>query len=260
MSSYYWAFWYAVVFLTRLPAPYLKRVDDEVAQKSLLFYPVVGAVIGALLIAFILICWWYNPQASPLLVAALTTAIWILLSGGLHLDGLADSADAWVGGLGDKERTLEIMKDPRVGPIGVLAVMLVLLVQFAGVQVLLDKVLLEQATSDWFYLTALILIPALARASALGLLASTPYVRAKGLATALVSGATQTRLLVTGVILAVTAVVVFQHKAILVLLLYLAVNVFARQMMIKRIGGCTGDTMGATIAVQEALLLAALTL
>lgn len=255
MSSYYWAFWYAVVFLTRLPAPYLKRVDDEVAQKSLLFYPVVGAVIGVLLIAFILICWWYNPQASPLLVAALTTAIWILLSGGLHLDGLADSADAWVGGLGDKERTLEIMKDPRVGPIGVLAVMLVLLVQFAGVQVLL-----EQATSDWFYLTALILIPALARASALGLLASTPYVRAKGLATALVSGATQTRLLVTGVILAVTSVVVFQHKAILVLLLYLAVNVFARQMMIKRIGGCTGDTMGATMAVQEALLLAAFVL
>ena len=255
MSSYYWAFWYAVVFLTRLPAPYLKRVDDEVAQKSLLFYPVVGAVVGALLTAFILICWWYNPQASPLLVAALTTTIWILLSGGLHLDGLADSADAWVGGLGDKERTLEIMKDPRVGPIGVLAVMLVLLVQFAGVYVLL-----EQASSDGFYLAALILIPALARASALGLLASTPYVRAKGLATALVSGATQTRLLVTGVILALTAVVVFQHKAILVLLLYLAVNVFARQMMIKRIGGCSGDTMGATIAVQEALLLAALTL
>lgn len=260
MSSYYWAFWYAVVFLTRLPAPYLKRVDDEVAQKSLLFYPVVGAVIGALLIAFILICWWYNPHASPLLVAALTTAIWVLLSGGLHLDGLADSADAWVGGLGDKERTLEIMKDPRVGPIGALAVMLVLLVQFAGVYVLLEQVLLEQATSDGFYLLALMLIPALARASALGLLATTPYVRAKGLATALVKGATPARLAVIGTALALMAVVVFQHKAILVLLLYLAVNAFARQMMIKRICGCSGDTLGATIALQEALLLAAFTL
>lgn len=255
MASYYWAFWYAIVFLTRLPAPYLKRVDENVAQKSLIFYPVVGVVIGTVLALFLASSWFYNPLASSALLAALTLTIWTLLSGGLHLDGLADSADAWIGGLGDKEKTLEIMKDPRVGPIGALSIVLVLLIQFAGLQVLLDSEL-----PHWQIFSVLLLIPAMARASVLGLLASTVYVRAKGLATALISGATLLRILITTVIIAIAGVFVFQQKAVLILLLWLALNAFFRHVMNKRLGGCTGDTIGASIALQEALLLAAFVL
>ena len=56
----------------------------------------------------------------------------IALTGGLHLDGLADSADAWVGGFGDRARTLEIMKDPRSGPAGVTAIVSLLLLKCAA--------------------------------------------------------------------------------------------------------------------------------
>lgn len=255
MSSWYWAFWYAIVFLSRIPAPLLKRVDDDVAQKSLVFYPVVGVVIGVVVSAFLTACWWYQPDAHSGLLAALTLAIWVLITGGLHLDGLADSADAWVGGLGSKDKTLEIMKDPQVGPIGVLAIVLILLVQFAALQALFDSTF-----PGWQIVLALMLIMAMARASVLGLLATTPYVRAKGLATALVRGATISRVFIIAALLAVAAVVVFQQKALLLLLLWLAINAFARRIMLQRIGGCSGDTIGASIAVQEGLLLAAFVL
>jgi adenosylcobinamide-GDP ribazoletransferase len=56
------------------------------------------------------------------MLAALLLAVWVLLTGGLHLDGLADTADAWIGGQGDRDRTLAIMKDPRSGPIAIVAI------------------------------------------------------------------------------------------------------------------------------------------
>lgn len=255
MNSYYWAFWYAMVFLTRIPAPYLKRTDDDVAQKSLIFYPLVGAIIGVLLSLFLAASWFYNPDASSALLAALVLTIWTLITGGLHLDGLADGADAWVGGLGDKDKTLEIMKDPRVGPIGALSIVLALLVQFAAL-----LALLESSLPVWQIFAVLLLIPAMARTSVIGLLATTEYVRAKGLANALVKGATQSRVLISASVIALLAVVVFQQKVILLLLLWLVLNAAFRHVMVKRIGGCTGDTIGASIALQEVFLLTAFVL
>lgn len=71
-----------------------------------------------------------------ILVAALVLALWVYFTGAMHLDGVADTADAWVGGLGDHQRTLEIMKDPRVGAMAVAAMLLVLLVKFAAITAL----------------------------------------------------------------------------------------------------------------------------
>jgi adenosylcobinamide-GDP ribazoletransferase len=259
------------MFLTRLPAPRLQQADDAIAQRSLLFYPVVGAIIGVLLLAFIGACWWYNPQVSSALLAALVTAIWLALTGALHLDGLADSVDAWIGGLGDQAKTLAIMKDPTVGPMGACALMVVILIQFTGLQALLETAFLpsvsvqtaslQQGAAPWLLLIgALLLVPALARTSVLVMLATTPYLRANGLARALVAGATPLRIVIMVSILALLAGVLLQQKAILVLLLCVMLNMLARQMMMSRLGGCTGDTLGANIAVQEALLLAAIAL
>ena len=79
-------------------------------------------------------------MGAPLLLhAALLLTAWVLLSGGLHLDGLADSADAWLGGFGDRERTLTIMKDPRSGPIAVVTLGLVLLLKFTALVALIEQ-------------------------------------------------------------------------------------------------------------------------
>ncbi len=109
-----------------------------------------------------------------MLHAALLLSLWVLLSGGLHLDGLADSADA-LGGFGDRERTLTIMKDPRSGPIAVVTLVLVLLLKFAAILALIES----------NHSIGLLLAPLIGRSAMLALFLGTPYVRAGGLGQAL---------------------------------------------------------------------------
>src|SRR5579859_223538 len=160
----------AIGFLTRLPVP--ARVFDGAASPSaqLAWYPAVGLLIGGLLGCL----GWLLSGAPPLLAAALLLAAWVVLTGALHLDGLADSADAWVGGLGDRERTLTIMKDPRSGPIGVTAVVLVLVLKFS-------------ALASMPHVSAVVWVaPLLGRAALTAAFMTTPYVRSGGLGSGLV--------------------------------------------------------------------------
>src|SRR5690606_23597440 len=231
-----------------------------VAATSLLYYPVVGALLGLLLLGFTLLCGWWNPQLSLLLLAALLLLLWTGFTGALHLDGLADSADAWVGGLGDRERTLALMKDPQSGPMGVTAVVLALLVKLAAIVALLEQ---SRSDSGWnitLLAAGLLLVPMLARASVLGLLATTPYVRSGGMASDLVAGATPVRLGCWGLLLAALALLLVPAQGLFLLALGLTLGALVRPLLLRRAGGRTGETLGAGIELQEALLLAALAL
>ena len=115
-------FWIALQFLSSLPIRLPGMPQPQELGRSLLFYPLVGVLFGLLLYGVSGLL----ADAPLMLHAALLLTLWVLLSGGLHLDGLADSADAWLGGFGDRERTLTIMKDPRSGPIAVVVLVLVL--------------------------------------------------------------------------------------------------------------------------------------
>ncbi|MCX2644025.1 adenosylcobinamide-GDP ribazoletransferase, partial [Klebsiella pneumoniae] len=106
-----------------------------------------------------------------LVLATFILVIWIWLTGGLHLDGLADTADAWVGGFGDPKRTLNIMKDPNCGPIGVLSLILISLLKLAALYLLIEM----------HQYDLIILIPLLGRLAPLFLFLTTPYVRKSGL-------------------------------------------------------------------------------
>ena len=161
----------ALQFLTRLPVRLPGMPEPEQIGRSLLWYPLVGVLLGGLLLALHGLL----GDTPALLQAAILLAVWVGLSGGLHLDGLADTADAWIGGHGDRQRTLEIMKDPRSGPIAVVVLLLVLLLKFAALVVLLGQ-------GAW---AGLLLAPWLGRALLPLLLLTTPYVRAGGLGAAL---------------------------------------------------------------------------
>ncbi|MCO2182521.1 adenosylcobinamide-GDP ribazoletransferase, partial [Pseudomonas aeruginosa] len=118
----------ALQFLTRLPVRLSAMPTPEQFGRAVLCYPLVGVLIGVVLYAAA-----RSLDGTPLLLqAALLLSLWVALSGALHLDGLADMADAWVGGLGDRERTLAIMKDPRSGPVAVVVLVLVLLLKFSA--------------------------------------------------------------------------------------------------------------------------------
>ena len=233
--------WIALQFLSSLPIRLPGMPAPEQLGRSLLFYPLVGLVFGLILWAFNLAL-----AGAPLLLhAALLLTVWVLLSGALHLDGLADSADAWLGGFGDRERTLTIMKDPRSGPIAVVTLVLVLLLKFCALLALIEQ----------GHAVILIIVPLLGRAALLGLFLTTPYVRAGGLGQALadhlprragwwVLGASALAcLLIAGV------------KAIAALVVAFGVFVWLRRVMMRRLGGTTGDTAGALLELLEMAVL-----
>jgi adenosylcobinamide-GDP ribazoletransferase len=230
----------AVQFLTSLPVRLPGMPSPQELGRSLLWYPMVGLLIGLLLYGLNAVL-----SATPLLLhAALLLAAWVALSGALHLDGLADSADAWLGGFGDRERTLTIMKDPRSGPIAVVTLVLVLLLKFAAVVALIEQQ----------HASVLLLAPWFARGLLPVLFMTTPYVRAGGLGQALAEHLPRERLpLVLGA--HALAMLLFGWSAVLMLVGGGLLFVWLRQRMMARLGGTTGDTAGAMVELVECAVL-----
>ncbi|QLF92710.1 adenosylcobinamide-GDP ribazoletransferase [Pseudomonas sp. ABC1] len=228
----------ALQFLTSLPVRLPGMPAPEQMGRSLLYFPLVGVLLGSLL--------WLASLAlagAPLLLqAALLLTLWIGLSGFLHLDGLADSADAWLGGFGERERTLEIMKDPRSGPVAIVVLLLVLLLKFAAL-----AALLEQGAG-----LALVLVLLLGRSSLLALFLTTPYVRRGGLGEAMAEHLPRRA---ACVVLALVGVVVLLAGFWLALLVALLVFAGLRRQLLQRLGGTTGDTAGALLELLEVLVL-----
>lgn len=239
-------FWIALQFLSSLPVRLPGMPEPEQLGRSLLFYPLVGLVFGGLL-------WTLDGLllGAPLLLhAALVLMAWVLLSGGLHLDGLADSADAWLGGFGDRERTLLIMKDPRSGPIAVVTLVVVLLLKWTALVALIEQ---EQAL-------ALLIVPMLGRGALLGLFLTTPYVRAGGLGQALADHLPRRSGWQVLSACALGCLLLLGWAGLWTLLVATLVFIGLRRMMLRRLQGCTGDTAGALLELLETAVLVALAL
>lgn len=178
------------------------------------------------------------------LLASIILTLWIWLTGGLHLDGLADTADAWVGGFGDKQRTLQIMKDPSCGPIGVLSLVIICLLKFV-----LIYVLIEQHQTLF-----LILVPMVGRVVPSILFLTTSYVREKGLGRSLTDHLPKIpSWIITGFVLLLP--LYWELQGLITIIGFLSSLVYLRHLFIKRIGGITGDTVGAAIEISETVLL-----
>ena len=230
--------WLALSFLTRLPVPTRLKASPSAIGQSVLYYPVVGAVIGGILAIIHAAL-----SGHPNLDAAVLVITWAGLSGALHLDGLADCADAWIGGQGDRERSLAIMKDPRSGPAGVVATVLVLLLKYAA---------LTELGSESF-IGLLILTPLLGRTAILFYLITMPYLREQGLASSLLENMPHQSVIVVMVVAGSVALLTLGSS----LMLWALVTILAlRQITLSRLGGCTGDTLGASVEVLEASILA----
>ncbi|QIH10097.1 MULTISPECIES: adenosylcobinamide-GDP ribazoletransferase [unclassified Pseudomonas] len=234
-------FWIALQFLSSLPIRLPGMPQPKELGRSLLCYPLVGLLFGILLWALSALL----GGVPVLLQAALLLAAWVLLSGGLHLDGLADSADAWLGGFGDRERTLSIMKDPRSGPIAVVTLVLVLLLKFTALVVLIER---QQGF-------ALLLAPLIGRSALLGLFLSTPYVRAGGLGQALADHLPRLagRQVMGFSVLA--CLLLGGYSGLWALLMAFAAFCWLRHLMLRRLGGTTGDTAGALLELLEMVVL-----
>ena len=242
----------ALQFLTRLPVRIEPPPSAREVGLSLTWYPVVGLALGAVLWSVALAV----SRMPSFLCAAVVLTAWVLITGALHIDGLADTADAWVGGHGDRDRTLSIMKDPRSGPVALAVVNCVMLLKFAALAALAA----HSHAPPWRdarLAAGCILPPLLARAAIPLLFAHTPYVRAQGIAQDLT--AHQSR--AAGVF--VTALTVLGTLAACGIVGAIALGAAAmaygivRGGLVRRLGGFTGDGAGALIEVIEAACLVA---
>lgn len=239
-------FWIALQFLSSLPVRLPGMPAPRDMGRSLLCYPLVGLLFGLLL-------WMASHLMSGTpapLHAALLLTLWVLLSGALHLDGLADSADAWLGGFGDRERTLRIMKDPRSGPIAVVTLVLVLLLKFCALWVLVER----GAGA------VLVLAPLVGRSAMLGLFLCTPYVRPGGLGQALAEHLPRHGAwwVLSGSVMLCLALVGW--PAVWPLVGALVGFWWLRHLMCRRLGGTTGDTAGAMLELLELIVVLSLAL
>jgi len=218
--------------------------SERAVANSIIFYPLIGFIIGVLL----LIVAWLFGSIQAMLLTAIVLTTWVLLTGGLHLDGLADSADAWAGGFGDSDKTLQIMKDPYCGPAAVVTLLLVLLIKFSAIFVILQS-------GNIFYL---IVPPLLARTSVPVLYQTTSYVRQAGLGSNL-SARMPVGAVAVAIFFSMLMTVLLLGQAVWIILAVFIVSFVAiRWLMIKRIGGTTGDTTGALIELTETTALIAI--
>ncbi|MCX7287692.1 MAG: adenosylcobinamide-GDP ribazoletransferase [Rhodobacterales bacterium] len=230
----------AFALLTRLPLP----DHTGTGAQSAWAWPLVGAVLGAITAVAAEAALWLG--LTPGVVAAVVLALGAILTGALHEDGLSDTADGLFGGW-TRERRLEIMKDSRVGSYGVLALVLVTLARWSALATALEF------GSVWL----LIAVGAISRAPMGILMSALPNARGAGLSHA--TGRPSLPVALAGVALAVVIAFVFAGPAVLPMLALVAVatGLLARSAK-ARIGGQTGDILGAAQQLAEAACLAVL--
>lgn len=244
----------ALQFLTRVPVR-LGAYDPAWLQQSARHFPLVGAAVGAGVAAVLYAAslLWPAFVAAPLAIAF---GAW--LTGGFHEDGLADTCDG-LGGAVPRERALEIMKDSRLGSYGALGLVLTLALKVAVLGLLASR-------SLPLAMAACVLAHTLSRAAAVALMAALPYAgdaaqaKAKPLATRIGAGGLAVAL--GGALLCAAALVaggvLVPARAGAALLAAAVVAAVCARWYRRRLGGFTGDTLGATQQWCEVAVLLAL--
>lgn len=223
----------ALSFLTRLPTVPHDLRPAEIGR-SIAFFPVAGLVVGGAATAASTI------PADPTLLAIAIVALGAHLTGGLHLDGVADVADGLGGGRGDRARTLAIMRDSRIGAFGGIALCLLLLAKVHATSLTLS--------SHWPLLVA----PVVARSLAAALVVTFPYARPDGLGrTFHTEGRARDALLA----LALAVPLVFMTRLWLATAIAVVAGLALSIYISRRIGGLTGDVYGAAIESAELAFL-----
>lgn len=240
------AFLAAVQFLLISPAFIRRPFTARELGAAVGFYPLVGAILGGLLLAADSLFAWFFP---PLLRSALVLTLWVLLTGALHLDGFLDACDGLLGGFTPQKR-LEIMRDERVGAYALSGGILLLLIQFSALSAL-----------DGARTAALLLAPVLGRWGIALALIAFPYARPSGLGREIKDNARLPQfLLATAFALAASLAAARLYSLWATLAAWLAAMLIGLGLIrftLKRIPGLTGDLYGAiNLLIETAVLLA----
>ena len=240
-------FFAAIAFLTRLPVGRLSAFNAKQVARSQRWFPAVGALLGGIYAGTL---WLVTPWLPGILCAILVVALDAWLTGAMHLDGLADTADGFGGGA-TREDVLRIMRDHAIGSYGAVAVALAIAFKIGAISALVGSTDLVRAV---------VLAPVLGRWPAVLLSATQPYARpVSDDHPKSVGGPTR---FVGRIEAAVASILVFiavpfcdfRRGPLACALVAFGSFIWAWRCR-RRIGGITGDTLGAAIVASECLVL-----
>jgi adenosylcobinamide-GDP ribazoletransferase len=242
----------AFALLTILPL----RRELEYSARALAYFPIVGAALGGTLVVAALALERLFP---PIVTSALLVALWALLTGALHLDGVSDACDALLAAT-TRERRLEILHDVHMGAFGATGLFLVLLLKFAALVSLLGSRASLAGVQAPFVeiqpaLVSLLLAPVLAR-WAMVYAATFPLARREGMAALFAAGSTR-REITVALLLTFLFVVGFGWLAAIAWLVTVVVATLLARLALARVGGLTGDIYGLICESVEVTVLLA---
>ncbi len=236
----------AIRFLTIVPVAWRAEDDPHQFNKCLPFFPIVGALIGVVGYLGAHLALLVFPQQVVAVVALIYLAF---ISGFLHLDGLSDSADGLLSSR-PREDCLSIMKDSRAGAMGVVVVVCVMLAKYSA----LSSMGGEQLCLAIFFM------PLAGRCAILFSMARLPYAKPEGgLGLLFYSDSSKMAAAVAFLALLILLAALAPSKLFIALLAIMAINFIFGRWCLQRLGGATGDTLGAVCELTEAITAVAFT-
>lgn len=232
---------FMVQFLTRIPINAELNISSKDCGKGLVFAPQIGFLIGGILG----LCWMVLTRVFPVIPSSVIIMIaYIVLTGGLHLDGLGDTFDGLFSGR-SRERMLEIMKDSRVGSNAVIAVISVLLLNIAFLSSL----------DSGSILRLLVLMPAAGRAGTLIGAGVSRYARSEGLGKSFIDYCGLKEILIGLLLYFPVSGLVFGYYGLILAAAGAVVSWLIVKWLTGKIGGATGDILGAVCELTQTLFL-----
>ena len=232
----------AIRFLTILPLTDKGAVLPKELGKSMTYFPLAGMFIGLILVCAYMILIRF---LSPLLTVVLLVGIWAYFTGALHLEGFVDAADGFSAS-SDKEKILGVMKDHHVGAKGVIALVFLIILKIA----LLNDIPVPML----FY--SLILAPALGRWAMVCAASICPYARqGEGFGKAFVENVGYKELVIASSVVAIAGIGLLWVKFVILIIPILFFTFLSCPYLKKKIGGVTGDVLGAMNELAEVISL-----
>lgn len=239
----YMNFLSAMQFLTTIPIPVInKQINEKRLSNAVVYFPLVGLLLGLILAGTNNLLSFLGFQESVTNIILVISLI--ILTGALHLDGLSDTFDALLSGK-DKEEMLKIMRDPHIGVMGVISI----------ISILLLKISFLSSINPQFKNTALVLTCLLSRWGLIMPMVLFPYARKEGKTKVFIQNISLNKFFASTIIALCGVIIIWQIKGILVLIITAICVYIINCFLNKKLGGITGDTLGAVNEITEILVL-----
>ncbi|MGH4120321.1 adenosylcobinamide-GDP ribazoletransferase [Clostridium sp.] len=229
-----------IQFFTRIPINMEIDIKDDDFAKGIVYFPIVGLVIAIVNVLTYLLFSKITTGLFPVVMVVLAN---VLITGALHVDGLADTCDG-IYSARKKERMLEIMKDSRLGTNGAVAILFDLILRITLLSSVLDKNIVK-----------VILITTIISKTMVAVLAYISPKRESGLGSLFVGKVSIKNILITLLICVIPSFLILGHMALIIIGLNVLLMIIFRNYILKRLGIISGDILGAANEISEIFIL-----